>query len=153
MSIPPKKSILPLSTVWNLLSAVDRDTSLKIDDCRLLDLVQEVHGASKSKMLDEFAELLGEVKTYPSSNIYNICDNFLTLFHGVHIGRGEGGGEIARGLKELVISSIVALAAFAIFCYSTPSFECNSYILLSTTIAVAWRPSQLFAQEKVGGNI
>jgi hypothetical protein len=62
MSIPPRKSILPLSTVWNLLGAVDRDASLKIDDCRLLDLVQEVHGASKSKMLDEFAALLGEVE-------------------------------------------------------------------------------------------
>lgn len=63
MSIPPAKEIRALSAVWNLLSALQRDPILKIDDGRLLDLVSEVDGASKILMLKEFSDLLGEVES------------------------------------------------------------------------------------------
>lgn len=54
--------IQPLSAVWLLLGALDRDPTLAFDDARLLDLVAESFGRSRERMLVEFEELLGAVE-------------------------------------------------------------------------------------------
>lgn len=58
MSNPPAGSILPLSVVWNLLSALSCDPTLKLEDDRLLDLLDQVGGRSKPRMMDEFASMI-----------------------------------------------------------------------------------------------
>lgn len=51
-------ALKPLSVVWSILACVAGDSSLPIDDARLLAGLDEVDGGSKWKMVEEYADVL-----------------------------------------------------------------------------------------------
>ena len=51
-------TLKPLSVVWSLLGCVAGDSSLPVDEARLLASVEEVDGGSKWKMVEAYADVL-----------------------------------------------------------------------------------------------
>lgn len=58
MNVDRPNEIKPLSVVWNILAVLSKDQEAEFDPSKLLELVEEVQGVTKAKMLKENQDIL-----------------------------------------------------------------------------------------------